>query len=79
MVVMAKTASEPGRVVVVIASVLVTALLTFAILRSALLVERRLKTTGMNILARVTGLILAAVAVQFVVDGVHDVMPQILP
>jgi len=43
-------------------------------LRGALHVEKRLGRTGMNVLQRVMGLILAATAVQFVVDGVTTVL-----
>jgi multiple antibiotic resistance protein len=41
------------------------------------MLERALRQTGLNILNRVMGLILAAVAVQFVVNGVTDLAPQI--
>jgi multiple antibiotic resistance protein len=64
-----------GRLVeqlVVGAVVVVTGLLTWLILRSALLVEKRLGTTGLNVLTRVMGLIVAAVAVQFVVAGLKE-------
>lgn len=58
---------------VVGAVIVVTGLLTWLILRSALLVEKRLGTTGLNVLTRVMGLIVAAVAVQFIVGGLKEV------
>lgn len=47
----------------------VTFLVTYVVLRSANLVKRVLKQTGIAILERVFGLILAAIAVQFVFEG----------
>ncbi|HEY3241733.1 MAG TPA: MarC family protein [Phycisphaerae bacterium] len=41
------------------------------------MLERTLKQTGLNILTRIMGLILAAVAVQFVVSGIGDVFPSL--
>lgn len=55
-----------------------TAALSYAILRSASVVERRLGRTGMNVLERVMGLILAATAAQFVVEGISNVLPGML-
>ncbi|MDB4974506.1 MAG: marC [Myxococcaceae bacterium] len=49
-----------------------TAGLCYLTLRSASLVERRLGATGMNVLERVMGLILAATAIQFVIDGIRS-------
>jgi len=40
-------------------------------------VGRVLGTSGMNLIGRIMGLILAAVAVQFVLDGVHDAFPKL--
>jgi multiple antibiotic resistance protein len=65
------------RVSIIIACILITGFLTYATLRGAQVLERALKQTGLNILNRVMGLILAAVAVQFVVNGVTDLVPQI--
>ncbi len=62
---------------VVFAAILVTALATYWILRAALPVEKRLGQTGMNVVQRVLGLILAATAVQFVVEGIGTVFPGI--
>ncbi|MFO0982679.1 MAG: MarC family protein [Planctomycetota bacterium] len=64
-------------VAVVVACILATGVLTYVLLRMAGYLERALRQTGLNILNRVMGLILAAVAVQFVVNGVHDVLPQV--
>lgn len=60
------------------AALVFTTLATYALLRSAAIVERRLGRTGMNVLQRVMGLILAATAVQFVVDGAASVLPSVL-
>ncbi len=59
-------------VVVAIAAV---SLASFVILRSAEFVARVLGKTGINIVGRVMGLILAAIATQLVIDGVHEAFP----
>ncbi|MCG3125236.1 MAG: hypothetical protein CHACPFDD_00052 [Phycisphaerae bacterium] len=64
-------------VAIVVACIVLTGLLTFILLRAAVILERTLRQTGLNIVNRVMGLILAAVAVQFVVNGFRDVLPQI--
>jgi multiple antibiotic resistance protein len=46
--------------------------ISFLTLRSAALVARVLGKTGINIVERVMGLILAAVATQLVIDGLHE-------
>ena len=53
--------------------IVATGLLTWLTLRSALLVETRLGTTGLNVLTRIMGLFVAAIAVQFIVTGLKDV------
>ena len=52
------------------ATIAIVAFLCFLTLASASAVERRLGQTGMRILTRVMGLVLAAIAVQFIVDGI---------
>lgn len=56
------------------ASILVVALLTIVALFFAGSLVRYLKQTGINIATRIMGLILAATAAQFVVDGVREVL-----
>lgn len=54
---------------IVVACIAVTFFVTYLLLRSAGLVKRVLKQTGIAILERIFGLILAAIAVQFVFEG----------
>jgi multiple antibiotic resistance protein len=51
-------------------SIILTALISYWVLAGATLVERRLGQTGMRILTRVMGLVLCAIAVQFIIDGI---------
>ncbi|HUS23506.1 MAG TPA: MarC family protein [Candidatus Binatia bacterium] len=60
---------------VIVLAIATTALGVLFTLRGALVIERRLGQTGLNVLQRVMGLILAAVAVQFVIEGLEYVAP----
>jgi multiple antibiotic resistance protein len=51
-------------------SIIITALGSYWVLATATLVERRLGQTGMRILTRLMGLVLCAIAVQFIIDGI---------
>lgn len=62
---------------VIYASIAITAVGAYFVLKGALVLERRLGHTGLNVMQRVMGLILAAVAVQFVIEGIHAVLPDI--
>jgi multiple antibiotic resistance protein len=53
----------------VLLSIVLTTLVAYLVLRSANVIRRVLRATGIAILERVFGLILAAVAVQFVFEG----------
>lgn len=78
MVVMGEAKGDADRMLAVVGCILLTGLVTFLLLRVAPLLEKVLKTTGINILNRIMGLLLAAMAVQFMVNGFRDVLPQIL-
>ena len=56
--------------VAVYAAIALTAYLSYLTLAAATLVERRMGQTGMRILTRLMGLVLCAIAVQFIVDGI---------
>jgi multiple antibiotic resistance protein len=51
---------------------------TYLTLSAANRVERVLSRTGMNILERVAGMLLAAIALQFLIDGAGEAFPGLL-
>ena len=54
----------------VVASIAVTCFVTYLLLRVAARLNRLLGTTGIAMLERIMGLLLAAIAIQFVADGI---------
>ncbi len=64
--------------VVVFAALAITAAATYLVFRGSAVIERRLRYTGLNVTQRIMGLLLAAIAIQFVVDGIANVLPGIL-
>ena len=60
-------------------SIVVTAAISYLLLRAASLVNRFLGNSGRAILERVMGLLLIAIAVQFMLGGVRDAFPEIFP
>ena len=65
-------------VVVVLAAIALTAVAAYLVLRGAARVDRVLGKTGLNILERASGLLLAAIAIQFMIDGVGESLPGLL-
>ncbi len=63
---------------VVLAAIAVTALVSYLILAGASQVDRVLGRTGLNILERASGLLLAAIAIQFVLDGLGESLPGLV-
>jgi len=53
------------------ASIALSAYVSYLTLAAASLVERRLGATGMRILTRLMGLVLCAIAAQFIIDGIR--------
>lgn len=76
MVLMGRTHSVGERILVHVAIALVS-FIAFLVLRSASYLARALGTTGINIIGRLMGLILAALAVQFVIDGLRESFPHV--
>jgi len=62
----------------VLLAVAAVALLSYVVLAAAGRVDRVLGKTGLNILERVAGLLLAAIAIQFILDGLGEALPGIL-
>jgi multiple antibiotic resistance protein len=63
---------------IVLAAIAVTAALSYLILAGAARVDRVLGRTGLNILERASGLLLAAIAIQFMIDGLSEALPGLL-
>ena len=59
----------------VIASIALTCIASYLMLVAADRISRFLGVTGLNVMNRVIGLIIGALAVQFMFDGVRDTFP----
>jgi multiple antibiotic resistance protein len=68
--VLALTAKSTPAHIAVYVSIVLTAVVSYLVLAAASIVERRLGQTGMRILTRLMGLVLCAIAVQFILDGI---------
>lgn len=68
--VLALGAKSPAATAAVYVAIVLTSVITFFVLAAATMVERRLGQTGMRILTRLMGLVLCAIAVQFILDGI---------
>lgn len=66
------------QIVPILLSIWLTALLSWLLLRSSELVQRVLGRGGQAILGRVMGLLLAAIAVQFMIAGIAEALPVLL-
>jgi multiple antibiotic resistance protein len=55
----------------VFVAIVLTAYVCYLTLAAATMIERRLGQTGMRILTRLMGLVLCAIAVQFILDGIR--------
>jgi len=77
--VLALGAKSPAATAAVYVSIVLTALITFLVLAAATVLERRLGQTGMRILTRLMGLVLSAIAVQFIIDGIKLSFEHFLP
>ncbi|HXH72084.1 MAG TPA: MarC family protein [Mariprofundaceae bacterium] len=69
--VLAATQPAPKGVATVTIVIVLVGLLSWAILHFSTSITRRLGATGMNVISRLIGLLLLAVAVQFVLDGLN--------
>jgi multiple antibiotic resistance protein len=77
MVFMSRAAWQPVRTAAVLGAIALTCVITWILLRSAVAAERMLKKTTLHVLERVMGLLLAAVAVEFVIGGLRDILPSL--
>ena len=61
----------------VVLSIALTCVAAYAMLRAATPISRFLGVTGLNVMNRVIGLIIGALAVQFIFDGLKDTFPRL--
>lgn len=74
MIYMAHPVAAPEDKLFIFAGILVAVLATFFLLHNADRIFRRIGRTGTRAVGRVMGLLLAAIAVQFIIDGIFDVL-----
>jgi multiple antibiotic resistance protein len=71
-------ASGTWQVLVVIGSVFAILGFTYAVLGQAPRILRVIGSTGINVMTRIMGLLVAVIAVQFVVDGIRPILVDVL-
>jgi multiple antibiotic resistance protein len=59
-------------IILIIVAVLISSLIIYYLLRYSHLVYKAMGNTGMNIMMRLMGLILSAMAVEFIIDGIRQ-------
>lgn len=76
--VLAGQATTLPKKVVVYGSIIITMLVSWIVLRVGERVVLRMGQTGIRVMTRIMGLLLAAIAVQFVITGVRDALREAL-
>lgn len=74
MVLMSRAAWDPVRTPLVFAAIVITCAAAWLLMRSASRAERLLPRTMLSALQRIMGLLLAAIAVEFIAGGVRDIV-----
>jgi multiple antibiotic resistance protein len=69
---MGQAEGEPVKSAIVLAAMLLCLLLTYVGMIATELLHKVLRTTGVNVIARLAGVLLAALAVQFIFDGIRS-------
>ena len=68
-----------GRSVILIGGIAVVALIVWMAFRLAPLISRALSRTGINIVTRLMGLIMAAIGIEFIASGLRILFPSLAP
>lgn len=77
MVLMSRAAWRPAPTVSVFLAIGLTSFIAWLLLRGAALAEQVFRATTIRIIERVMGLLVAAVAVEFVIGGLRDLLPTL--
>lgn len=73
--ILVEKAKEPMQHALIFASIAVTMIISLIFLLQASKLARFMGATGVNVMSRIMGLILAAIAVQFILNGLLDALP----
>ncbi len=76
--VLAGEAQTPMKLLMVLLAILVSIVICYLVLANSVVILNLLKTTGVKILTRIMGLIMSVIAVQFVINGVADILPTLI-
>ncbi|MBI3018300.1 MAG: NAAT family transporter [Deltaproteobacteria bacterium] len=76
--VLAGEAQTPMKLIMVLLAILVSVIICYLVLANSVVILNLLKMTGIKILTRIMGLIMSVIAVQFVINGVADVLPLLV-
>jgi multiple antibiotic resistance protein len=68
-----------GRYVILFAGIAIVAAIVWAAFRLAPLISRALSRTGINIVTRLMGLIMAAIGIEFIASGLKILFPGLTP
>jgi len=73
-VILLSTGSNRGLLVVsmIVAAIIISSLIIYYLLRYSHLIYKAMGHTGMNIMMRLMGLLLSAMAVEFIIDGIKQ-------
>lgn len=69
--------TEPLHITFIIVTIILVAILTWVFLNIAIPVSRMLGKTGINIMVRLMGLVLAAIAAEFITGGLLQLLPRL--